>query len=295
MRILITGAHGFLGRALVRELANRNHQITALARRADSSLPPMVRTLAADLLDVRATADALRNDCFDAVLHAAAITPAASGNAQQAVTHEGNALLTGNLLTALTAPPAKLVHLSTLDVYALPAGDTVLTEASALAPVSAYALSKHQAEQLCHDWAQRHSVPCVTARLTQIFGPGDPSQKFIPNVIRKARAGLPIELFGDGSDLRDFLFVDDAAALLTALTENMGTNGVFNVASGTSRSLNDVLTTLSSTMNRELAVEHLPRKKTLVNYRFDVAKLKGATSIASLNSFVTSLERTLNP
>ena len=203
--------------------------------------------------------------------------------------------LTGNLLAALSAHPAKLVHLSTLDVYAPPAGDAVLSETSPLAPVSAYALSKQKAEQLCHDLTHRHAVPCITARLTQIFGPGDPSQKFIPNMIRKARAGLPIELFGDGSDLRDFLFVDDAATLLAALTENMGASGIFNVASGTSRSLNDVLTIASGILRRELAVKLLPRKKALLNYRFDIAKLNGATSITSFNSFATSLERTFNP
>lgn len=295
MRILVTGAHGFLGRALARHLASRNHEITALTRRSSPSLPPTARTLEAELLDAQATADALRGEYFDAVIHAAAITPAASGDAQQPVTHEGNVLLTGNLLAALSTPPAKLVHLSTLDVYAQPTGDTVLSEISALDPVSPYACSKLKAERLCDEWAQCHAVPCTTARLTQVFGPGDSSQKFIPSVIRKVRTGSPIELYGDGSDLRDFLFVDDAATLLASLTENKSASGVFNVASGASRSLNDVLSALAGITNHELVIEHLPRKKALVNYRFDVAKLNAATSNMPLSSFATALERTLAP
>lgn len=293
MKILVTGATGFAGRALIAKLAGHNHEVTALARDASPSPSPKVRTLVADLLDLSATADTLRDECFGAVVHAAAVTPAATVGIQQPQVFESNITLTFNLLNALDALPGRIIHLSTLDVYAPPTGDAILSETSPIAPLSLYARSKLKTEELCREWAQSHAVPCITARLTQVFGPGDSSQKFIPNVLRSIGAGSRIELYGDGSDLRDFLFVEDAAALLAALIENGNACGVFNVASGTSRSLNDVIRTLSGITGREFVVEHRPRRKALVNYRFNIEKLNAATHDTPLSNFTTALERTL--
>jgi UDP-glucose 4-epimerase len=293
MKILVTGAGGFVGRALVNHLSSRGHEITAWMHCPECATPLPAASVVVDLLDAPMTAAALRLDCYDAVVHAAAITPASSSGALQSEAHDRNLNLTSNLLHGFNYRPEHFVYLSTLDVYAPPTGDSVLDETAALGPVSRYAQSKLQAEQLCHEWGQRFGMRCTIARLTQVFGPGDPTQKFIPSVIRKLKAGLPVGLHGDGSDLRDFLFVDDAAALLTALIESTTARGVYNLSSGTSRSLNDVLEVLADITGEELVIQHRPREKALVNYRFNVAKLRAAASFDALTTFRAGLERTL--
>jgi nucleoside-diphosphate-sugar epimerase len=237
MTILVTGAGGFVGRAIACELAERGHVVIALMRqRLDGfSFPQIVLQ---DLQDEAATVRRLGDIRCDVIVHAAARMAGVSRDARQA-DYSVNENITRNLLAGVSRhPPGFFLCVSSIDVYAPTGG--LIDETAHIAPASDYAVSKFTTEKLCQVWTDARNVGLGIARLTQIFGPGDRTGKLIPMALVAIKAGRPIELFGDGEDRRDYLFVRDAARLIADWTERRVV-AKLNLATGESRSINEVL------------------------------------------------------
>lgn len=274
---LVTGASGFVGR----------HVVAALAARFPDAT---VRTLAGRLADARAGV-APFVERFDGVFHLAARTARASGpesadDARSVI--EANVTGLDALLAALDGRCERLVFASTLDVYRPPGEGEILHEASPLGPTSIYGASKVLGETLVRAWSARHGVPFAILRLTHVYGPGERRyRKLIPVAIERALAGEPIAVSGDGSALRDVLYVADAAHAFVAAWQRLSTGSLdtINVATGRSVSVLEVARTIAALVpGTRLALEGAPAAPQR-SYRFDVARMGEALGVA-----VTPLE-----
>jgi nucleoside-diphosphate-sugar epimerase len=283
--ILVTGAGGFVGSAVTRELLRRGHEVIAVVRASPISFGSAM-VVRQDLLDAQAVMATLCTFCCDAVIHAAANMPLRAQETGYAV----NETMTRNLLSGLaTGLPKFFLCISSVDVYAQTGGS--VDEEAPIAPISDYGASKLATEKACREWATERGVGLGIARLTQIFGPGDRTPKLIPTAIATIKAGQPVKLFGDGEDLRDYLFVTDAARLLAEWTERYLAT-TLNVATGQTRSINEVLAILREVSGKEFTIERLPRRKSRIDYRFNTTSLDQALGPLKLTPFPMALRKT---
>ena len=285
MTILVTGAGGFVGSAIARELTDRGHIVIALMRQKVSGLS-FPQIILQDLQDAAATAHRLNDIRCDVLVHAAARMAGVSRDAQQA-DYSLNENITRNLLAGVSRhPPSFVLCVSSIDVYA-PTEDSI-DETAHVAPAGDYAISKLTTEKMCQVWADAQNVGLGIARLTQIFGPGDRTGKLIPMALAAIRAGHPIKLFGDGEDRRDYLFVQDAARLVADWTERLVV-GKLNLATGESRSINEILELLGGISPTGIRIERHPRQKPRRNYQFNTTELSNTLGPLSFTPFSTAL------
>ena len=240
-RILLTGGTGFIGSPLLRRLVGLGAEVVVLGRHAPPASPG-VSFLPADL----AEPDTIRR-------HRAALAPV------RAVAHLGAAILyssdtagdeaasavrvnvegTAHLVAALPPRLALFCFASSLDVYGPPVASPI-DEDHPCRPATYYGMSKHATEEMLAVYTRRSGTPVTVLRLSQAYGPGDTSAKVLPSFVRACLRGEAPELRGDGSDTRDWVFVEDVVdAFLLALARRVP--GTFNIAGGVGSTVGEAL------------------------------------------------------
>jgi len=243
-RVLVTGGHGFIGSAVVRHLAAAGAHVVAPARPGTlrSDLPCEAAEL--DLREAGALDEAARGAAL--VVHLAA----RSGGVQfqeglaDDVLDENRALTRAVLRAAAKAGVRRVFLASSGVVYAAGAGETLTEDADTVAPgkgsVSAYAWSK-LTDEVAAAWSD---VDVVVGRFTNVYGPGgtfDPERSTVVHALA-ARAvatppGEPLVVWGDGSAVRSFLHVDDAARAVLAVLRHGEAGAAYNVDSSRATSI----------------------------------------------------------
>ncbi|MBI4541809.1 MAG: NAD(P)-dependent oxidoreductase [Gemmatimonadetes bacterium] len=188
-----------------------------------------------------------------------------------------DAAMAANLARALAAAPVrKCIYFSSLSVYGEAESDLDLTEESAVAPLTPYAVARYAGERLLWAAAEQAGFDLVVLRLCKLYGPGETSPAYGPNGFIDAilRTGK-VTVYGDGSELRDHLFVPDLVRL-TARFALERSRGTFNVASGESCSFQDILRLLRRILGREFEVEWRPRTRPRIDQRVNIHKLRSA-------------------
>ena len=240
MRVLVTGGAGFIGSAVCRHLvADLGHEVVnvdALTYAASlASLTPIAGSQLyafehADIRD-RAAMDALlAKHRPDAVMHLAAESHVDRSIAAAGVFLDTNVMGTATLLEAVRAHldtlPAterdafRMLHISTDEVYGSLGPDGLFTEETAYDPSSPYSASKAASDHLVRAWTRTYGLPCVISNCSNNYGPYHFPEKLIPLVILNALEGRPLPVYGDGGNVRDWLYVEDhARALVTVLTQ----------------------------------------------------------------------------
>jgi UDP-glucose 4-epimerase len=239
-RIVITGGAGFIGSTLARRLADRNTLILFdnLARSTiqytDGAQHPNVTLVEGDVLDYSAVRAAFEG--ADAVVHAAAIAGIDTVLKSPVRTMEVNMIGTANVLRAAKDAGIKdrVLEFSTSEVFGSMAY-RVSEENHAVAGSAGearwvYAVSKLAGEHLAHAYFREHALPTVTLRPFNVYGPGQTGEGAIQIFIRKALFNEPISIYGDGTQIRAWCFVDDMVeALLLALERSEAIGESFNV------------------------------------------------------------------
>jgi UDP-glucose 4-epimerase len=240
MRVLVTGAAGFIGSHLCRRLVAEGHEVVGYDDLSAGSLDnladvPEARFVEADLRDEAAVADAAR-DC-DAVLHHAARKSVPRSVREPEAFVEVNVRGTLNVLLAARARPAAVVFASSSSVY----GDQEafpLRETSEPRPRSPYAATKLAGEGLVRSWWHSYRVPTITLRYFNVYGPWqDPASEYAAVIPRFATAcltgGTPV-IYGDGEQGRDFTYIDDVveANLLAMRAPQPALGRVLNAGAG---------------------------------------------------------------
>lgn len=255
MNILITGGSGFLGKHLIAALVNSGDVVTAIGR--EEIKDSRVRWIEHDLLQEPSDNIKKRLINIDAVIHLAAIMPSKAGGDTNIV--EKNKIMTRNIL-ALVNPPQKFILASSVDVY--PYSDIITDENTSLGPVSDYGISKKESEEECLGWSTRHpEMKLLILRFSHLYGPADTNTKMIDTLVKNATLGKKSTIYGDGSDKRTYLFVEDAVKAIRLCLQTTET-GIFNVGGSNPYSIKEVIAHLEEILGIKMNLETVPDHRT---------------------------------
>jgi GDP-4-dehydro-6-deoxy-D-mannose reductase len=275
-RTLVTGAAGFIGSALTRALARAGHEVIAL-RRTDG--------------DVTEKATWARLARADHVFHLAARSYVPDSWRDPAGFFSTNISGTIQALEYCRANGAHLVFASGY-VYGLPTR-LPIREDDPTAPNNPYALSKFLAEQICAFYAATGALVTVV-RPFNIYGSGQRRMFLIPTILEQVRTGGEIRV-KDLAPRRDYLYVDDLMAALIEAMKNPGGHRVFNIGSGVSYSVREVIDTIQAVAGTSLPVvsEDAPRPNEISDVRADITRAQTVLGWNPRYSFAEGIARML--
>ena len=300
MHYLVTGGCGFIGSHLVRRLLAGGHGVTImddLSNACEQSAPSAARLIVRDITEPNALDGVIAE--IDGVFHLAAIVSVTQSAQLWRATHQVTLGGTVALLDAIARSGRKLpvVYASSAAVY----GDSAsapFSESGPCAPISAYGADKLGCELHARVGWLVHAIPSAGLRFFNVYGPGqDPASPYagvISIFADRARRNLPVTIYGDGEQTRDYIYVADVAdAMFAAMGRLEGktlTHGVFNVCTGRPITVN----ALAALIAPACAVHHCdPRPGDIRISTGDPEQCAKALGFRSATSLKDGLEFTL--
>lgn len=254
--ILVTGGSGFIGSALCLELSKRaNLKIVNFDKLTYAANPLSLAEIEdnenysfvhGSINDAAAVSRALRDHEIDTVFHLAAESHVDRSISGPLDFMETNILGTYSLLQAIRGhidemgsslnSPFRLVHVSTDEVYGdLDADSPAFSETTSYQPSSPYSASKAASDHLARAWARTYDLPVIVTNCSNNYGPRQFPEKLIPLMILNALEGKPLPVYGDGLNIRDWLFVEDHVKALMLIAENGKTGSTYNIGGNAER------------------------------------------------------------
>ncbi|WP_420396861.1 dTDP-glucose 4,6-dehydratase [Nioella sp.] len=268
MKLLVTGGAGFIGSAVVRLAVARGHEVVNLdaltyaacldnvAQVADS---PLYAFEHADIRDRAALDRVFADHKPDAIMHLAAESHVDRSIDGPGDFIETNITGTFNMLEAarkywgVQGKPGgfRFHHISTDEVFgSLPADPSEqFTEDTPYDPRSPYSASKAASDHLVRAWHETYGLPVVLTNCSNNYGPYHFPEKLIPVIILNALAGKPLPIYGDGSNIRDWLYVEDHADALLLVVEKGAPGRSYNIGGENERSNLDLVKTLCAILD----------------------------------------------
>lgn len=285
MHVLVTGGAGFIGsnlcdRLLASGTATRVVVLDDLSTGSAANLEGLdVELVEGSILD-EALVSRLSADA-DAVVHLAALGSVPRSIEAPFASHQANA--TGTLVVLDAARRAGSRHVVVASSSSVYGANPALPKHEGLAqlPMSPYAASKLATEGYALAYAHSYSLPVLAFRFFNVFGPRQPAghayAAVVPAFVAAALAGDPIPVHGDGTQSRDFTFVDTVTAVIDdALVRRVVHDEPVNLAYGTRTDLLTLVHMLEELLGRELVREHMPRRPGDVDHsRADDTRLRG--------------------
>ncbi len=322
MRVIVTGGAGFIGSAVCRFLVGDcgfdilNVDKLTYAANLDSLEPVRhhanYQFLKADICDGAAMAAAFDSFKPDAVMHLAAeshvdrsIIGAAAfiaTNVQGTYVLLEAALHYWNGLPKASQEAFRFLHISTDEVYGSLGVEGLFSETTAYDPSSPYSASKAASDHLVMAWHRTYGFPAIISNCSNNYGPYQFPEKLIPLTILNAIHGQALPLYGDGSNIRDWLYVDDHARALLTILQRGRLGEKYNIGGRNERSNLDVVQRicgLLDTLNprerahRELITYVPDRPGHDRRYAIDATKLETELGWRAAENFDTGIERTV--
>lgn len=270
MKILVTGGAGFIGSAVVRLAIARGHAVVnvdaltyaaCLDNVASVAASPLYAFEQADIRNGAAISAILARHQPDAVMHLAAESHVDRSIDGPGVFIETNVMGTYQMLQAARQywegrgrPDSfRFHHISTDEVFgSLPHDPSVkFTETTPYDPRSPYSASKAGSDHLVRAWHETYGLPVVLTNCSNNYGPFHFPEKLIPVIILNALAGKALPIYGDGSNIRDWLYVEDHAdALLTVVAKGQ-VGRSYNIGGENERTNLDLVRTLCAILDRK--------------------------------------------
>ncbi|MDQ8996671.1 dTDP-glucose 4,6-dehydratase [Acinetobacter soli] len=327
MKILITGGAGFIGSAVVRHVIENTENevlnvdkltyagnLESLARIAKNPRYTFSQT---DICDRAALDELFENFQPDAVMHLAAESHVDRSITGPAAFIETNIIGTYQLLEAArhywnTLPENRKTafrfhHISTDEVYGdLEGTEDLFLETTPYAPSSPYSASKASSDHLVRAWYRTYGLPVVLTNCSNNYGPFHFPEKLIPLVILNALAGKPLPVYGNGTQIRDWLYVEDHARALYKVVTEAAVGETYNIGGHNEQKNIDVVKAICELLE-ELAPnkpEGLARYEDLITYvtdrpghdlryAIDASKIQKDLGWVPQESFETGLRKTV--
>jgi dTDP-glucose 4,6-dehydratase len=321
--IFVTGGAGFIGSAVVRHLLDDTGahvvNIDKLTYAANlSSIPqatgnPRYVFAKVDICNAAELRALFQRHRPDAVMNLAAEShvdrsiegPAAfiETNIVGTFTLLQEALRHWHSLEGMRRTAFRLLHVSTDEVFGTLGRDGLFTERSPYAPNSPYAASKAASDHLVRAWLRTYELPTIVTNCCNNYGPCQFPEKLIPHMIIKALAEEPLPVYGDGLNIRDWLYVEDHARALALVLAKGRIGETYNVGGHSERTNIEVVRTICDLLDRSEPPRAEPRQR-LINfvpdrpghdrrYAIDPAKIESELGWRARETFETGIEKTV--
>ncbi len=325
MRILLTGGCGFIGSAVIRHaLHTTDHSIINIDKMTYAAsedaleagrTDPRHTLIRADICDQAAMRAAFATYQPDAVMHLAAESHVDRSIDGPGAFIQTNIVGTYTLLDAAreywTALPAdrkagfRFHHISTDEVFgALHVGDPPFTETTPYDPRSPYSSSKAASDHLVRAWNHTYGLPTLISNTVNNYGPWQFPEKLIPLVTLNALEGKPLPVYGDGSNMRDWLYVDDHAEALIKVVEHGQIGATYAIGARQPRTNLQVVHAICAALDARLPDPAGPRSRLITfvtdrpghdfRYEIDPSNAEQALSWKAPNNFETGLGKTVD-
>lgn len=329
MKILITGGAGFIGSAVVRHVINNTNDevinvdkltyagnLESLKEVSNSSRYTFRQI---DICDGKAITDALNEFQPDAIMHLAAESHVDRSITGPAEFVQTNVVGTYALLEAArhywsALPEARkssfrFHHISTDEVYGdLPHPDEMegelplFTEETPYAPSSPYSSTKAASDHLVRAWGRTYKLPVIVTNCSNNYGPYHFPEKLIPLIISNALEGKPLPIYGEGDQIRDWLYVEDHARALYTVVKNAETGTTYNIGGHNEKKNIDVVMKVCELLD-QLRPKATPYSDQITyvqdrpghdrRYAIDAAKIEKELGWKPEETFETGLKKTV--
>lgn len=252
MKYLITGGAGFIGSCVVRQLVGGHDEVVTLDSLTYAGHPeslglarnaPNHELRRVDIRDGESVRQAFSETRPDAVIHLAAEShvdrsidsPMAfvTTNVQGTVTLLQAAIEYYNEMEGESRKKFRFLHVSTDEVYGSLKADGYFTETTPYQPNSPYSASKASSDHFVRTWHNTYGLPTIISHCSNNYGPYQLPEKFIPVVVLAALEGRSIPIYGDGGNIRDWIFVEDHADALELIVQDGKPGQVYNIGADT--------------------------------------------------------------
>jgi dTDP-glucose 4,6-dehydratase len=306
LNILITGGAGFIGLNFVNFiLKNTDYEITILDALTYASHPeeinkliknPRVRFIQANIIDTEEIKPAL-DRVYEVLVHFAAESHVDRSIKDGEIFIQTNIIGTFNMIQIVMDGFAKkMIHVSTDEVYGtLQKNEKPFTEHSPIAPNNPYSASKASSDLIVRSYYQTFGLPLITTRCSNNFGPFQNKEKYIPTIIYQALQEKKIPVYGDGLQIRDWLFVEDHCSAIASIIENGKYGEVYNIGGGNEKTNIEVVKQILAIMGKsESLIDYVTdRVGHDRRYAIDSSKLQSELGWIQQHTFQESLEETV--
>jgi len=324
LKYIVTGGAGFIGSAVCRHLVASGHSVANLDKMtyaatvgSTSDLVPTGRytLVKGDICDAEGLRALISQVEPDAIFHLAAESHVDRSISGPAAFIETNILGTYVVLQSaleywrqLNGPQRasfRVLHVSTDEVYGSLGAEGLFTEETPYAPTSPYSASKASSDHLALAWFHTYGLPVVISNCSNNYGPYHFPEKLIPLTILNAVEGRPLPVYGDGSNVRDWLFVEDHARALSMIVEGGRAGEKYNVGGRNEQRNIDVVNKICDLVDERIPLISGEKRNRLITfvtdrpghdkrYAIDAAKLENEIGWRAAESFDTGIAKTVD-
>ena len=269
--ILLTGASGFIGQHLLQNLIEvyGKNEIVALTSKPISNCKYILHENYSfdENLFIKNNLESIHT-----IIHAGAFTPKNNAESDNIAFSNSNILNTEKLLNAKLPNLKHFIFLSTLDVYD---HVEIISEKSAVKPISLYGYSKMYCEEMVKNWGSQNNKLTQILRIGHVYGPGEEAyKKLIPLTISKILDNKTIEIWGSGEEKRSFIYIKDAVKAIVNAIKIEEDFGIINITSSTSISVKELVKQIIKLTAPNHKIEYIASNHSSRDLVFDNSKMK---------------------